>query len=700
MIRGPENIESPAFTAFYTFLEKQDGKIFKTTDGAVKFKLKLQPEGVKCVHLGATKKTATFKKKDIQRLLKRFSNPKLIDRKESALSYLYPVYRQYMSQKVILGRYKPDKLITDFISLLPFGKKASGSGQINVLKMFLGGKTTHYTVPSKAKPSNKYTPKFKEIFELTRGVVDPPPEVSTDKYKDLLKEKDPPRSSYALLSCKDKVIVGETFTVRVGLSAEMPAGVSEDQKIVRPDFSRGPYMLDIQIIADGFQPVGNSRRSYSKEVTAADPYPIWDVSLTARPQQEEIKARSILVTYSTKGHTMGVAVRSLLVLKDQQVDATDRVSHSVNVHTIHLPSNQTAADLTIRITHGDDEGDLLWTLDSPHQEIKKMFPQEELKSNIGHSPEVFARQLMDKMNHIKSDARTLYKFALGIGKQTAKKIPQPLKELLNRIRTQTPTSDSAPPTLLIISQDPYVPWELALLPLPGDRNNKNNPPPFLSTRFRVGRWVLDDFTPEPPQQIDVLKIAVISGEYDTPEFENLEQALEEAGAIQKTYGAIPVSASQQTILDCLDNNPAADILHFAVHGVYAPDSVQQGLITTEGKYIDPLVISGSQLESKPFVFLNACQVGTGSQVLGDYAGMAAAFIEAGASGVVAPLWSVNDTAAKETALEFYKQSLQHDTCPSEILRTQRAGFTKTQAQAEKIAYVYFGHPVMKFKPGG
>ena len=48
-----------------------------------------------------------------------------------------------------------------------------------------------------------------------------------------------------------------------------------------------------------------------------------------------------------------------------------------------------------------------------------------------------------------------------------------------------------------------------------------------------------------------------------------------------------------------------------------------------------------------FVFLNACQVGAGQRVLGDYAGLATAFLSAGAAGVVAALWNVHDLAARE-----------------------------------------------------
>ena len=60
---------------------------------------------------------------------------------------------------------------------------------------------------------------------------------------------------------------------------------------------------------------------------------------------------------------------------------------------------------------------------------------------------------------------------------------------------------------------------------------------------------------------------------------------------------------------------------------------------------------GSDLTVRaPFVFLNACQVGSAGEMLGSYNGIAEAFLQAGATAVVAPLWNVDDTIAQKIAL--------------------------------------------------
>ena len=82
-------------------------------------------------------------------------------------------------------------------------------------------------------------------------------------------------------------------------------------------------------------------------------------------------------------------------------------------------------------------------------------------------------------------------------------------------------------------------------------------------------------------------------------------------------------------------------------------------------------------------------------MLGDYAGMAEAFLFAGASGVIAPLWSIDDIMARELALRFYEKALTGRT-PADILREERAAFIDDPSTISStyLAYQYFGHPHM------
>ena len=106
-------------------------------------------------------------------------------------------------------------------------------------------------------------------------------------------------------------------------------------------------------------------------------------------------------------------------------------------------------------------------------------------------------------------------------------------------------------------------------------------------------------------------------------------------------------------------------------------------------------MKGGSLAESPLVFLNACQVGTGQETLGDYAGLAESFLFAGASAVVAPLWSIDDGVASALAERFYT-GRSPARALAEIVRSERAAFgTGADPNSSTlVAYQFFGHPEM------
>jgi CHAT domain-containing protein len=198
----------------------------------------------------------------------------------------------------------------------------------------------------------------------------------------------------------------------------------------------------------------------------------------------------------------------------------------------------------------------------------------------------------------------------------------------------------------------------------------------------------------------------------------LPSAEQEAAELAQEY---PPSHIVQPLYDavmrCLRGEPPADVMHFAMHGQFDPEGVDEGLVLLKPKqgggftaqYLQPPHVDSVEFGQAPFVFLNACQVGASKDVLGDYAGMAAAFLRAGAAGVVAPLWNVDDRIASALAHEFYEAAYSADP-PSvaEVLRRVRARYTRDAAIAGAtdseghptigptlIAYQLFGHPRLR-----
>ena len=502
--------------------------------------------------------------------------------------------------------------------------------------------------------------------------------------------RDPPRTSYALLDCPSAVVAQDEFELSFGLSPVEVAGVA-GPALVRPASSIGSYFLTVQIVAEGFDIRDGEHWRHELPVTADSPYPTATIHLTPRPQTDAVRSAAIQAIYSVSGQSMGFAVRPVAIVASTSV-APPAPDEAMEGATISVPTDEPAADLTVRIQHGEVAGTLLWTFDSPHPLVP--VPDEPLITDIGDDPKAFARKLVDQMGN-KEGQPGIYLSLAGIGKTVADQMPPGFWDLLEAVADAT-TPQGGLPSLFILSEDPYIPWELALV------RKRLDPalPEFLGAQASVGRWALGKQRPKlpPPNRAEVDSVAVIWGEYNQPGWNRLLEAEKEAADITAQYAAINVNAARLDVLRCLNGTPEADVLHFAVHGIYDPNSVMNGIVLVDGNFLDEFEVRGSNLGHAPFVFLNACQVGSGQAILGDYGGMAHAFLYAGAGGVIAPLWSIKDSIARDIATRFYAQAFE-GVPPAEILRRERATFQENldAVSATCMAYIWYGHPSFTLK---
>ncbi len=517
-----------------------------------------------------------------------------------------------------------------------------------------------------------------------------PPETTAAAGSD--EQSDPPRSSFALLKCPEVVVAAQPFELEVGLAAERQEGVSGGE-LVRPPTSVGDYVLTIQLVADGFTLAAGESWRNALAVTADAPYPSVRLHLTPDAQERHVVAGAVQAVFSVNGHTMGLAVRAVAVVRTAALaEAAAPATVDGEGVEIAIPLAATAADLTVRIQKAasDSGGKLMWTFDSPHAEID--LPDEPVVTDIGDEPESFVRQLITGISVHEGNAG-LHAYLTGVGLTIADKMPAEFWSLLRAVATLAQGA-SRPPTIFILSEEPYVPWELAIVDeAPGSTAVDSR---FLGAQASVGRWVLAQRRPRlpAPLEVSVGKMAVVSGIYDQPGWDRLLDAEAEAADLCQRYGGSAVDAEPRAVLRCLGGDPVADLLHFSVHGVYDPRSTTDGLVLVDGSSLDPFQVKGLALKAAPFVFLNACQVGAGSKLLGDYAGMAEAFLYAGASGVIAPLWSINDALARGVASRFYEKAFA-GMAPAEVLREERGAFGEDSPSATALAYLYYGHPSLR-----
>ena len=483
-----------------------------------------------------------------------------------------------------------------------------------------------------------------------------------------------------------------------GLPAAPDADV-DAAPIVRPAWSRGAYTLTIQLLADGFERLdpGPDPWRIDLDVTAEKPHPTAVVRLRAAAADRPIRGRQIRATYSVEGQVMGVATRQIAVVDDAARLGALEPAEPRPPATLSTPRGEEAPDLTVTIEHQEDEsGGSFWLQLLTRDGIGVRPDSTALPIDLGSGAQEFLQGVITSIRANEGKA-SMRPALVGIGHQIARQLPHRFWEVFGQVAAAVAPR---PPSIQILSAEAHIPWELAVLPDEVALVDPNAPR-FLGAQANVGRWVIGEPPPRvpPPARLGVATIAVISGVFTGPA--TLAEAEAEADAMEATFDADPIQAVDEAVLECLSHAPAYDVIHFAVHGSYTEPgtsgTIQPRILLADGTFLDENTVIGLEpLPGTPLVFLNACQVGSGRQVLGDYAGMAAAFLYAGAAAVIAPLWSIDDAAARDIGLRFYERVFA-GASPAEALRLERASFLTSPETASStfLAYQYYGHPSLK-----
>jgi hypothetical protein len=549
------------------------------------------------------------------------------------------------------------------------------------------------------------------LMEMRRIVIDPT--VPLPRHGQHAKphggEQSETRTAWPHLKCDDAVVVGTPFDLEVGLRSEQDLQVGGLGSMSIPQ--RG-CVLGVEILFDpkSFAMVGDQRQ-FTLDVYSAESHPVRTLKMVALKGKSHPDRRTLCAAYCVDGVLAGFAARGVDVFEILPAVPGPKVSKPFAGIDLSKFKTENEADLTIVVKRGDGAGsaNLLFAAWSPHIDIS--VDETPPTSSLGSKPERFLEHILKAANTT-SNTYQLFTTMKGIGRQTiATKLPPVITDALRKVIAATAPHLAS---VLIISDDPYVPWELAVLDLPIE-GAAGDSSPFLGAQVALGRWVLPSADMPPPHPIGHLAVreeAVITATYQrVPNWKRLERAEEESATLLREWGggSHAVEGTFDDVMNCLHGHPAVDLLHFALHGQFDLSGLQDGLVLIEKPadqstlvkptFLRPDDIASSVLDRSPFVFLNACQVGAAKEMLGDNSGMVQAFLFAGASAVVAPLWSVDDGEAQNLALEFYTRCWQGEP-PAEILRCQRARFTESAARQghsadcspTNLAYQFFGHP--------
>ncbi len=460
---------------------------------------------------------------------------------------------------------------------------------------------------------------------------------------------------------------------------------------------------------DGVRGELHARRSDPEQATSK-------IRVVAQPVKTHV-IRVIEVSYEFEGNVVGRGWREINV---GEAGPPAPPAPPLSGGTGIGPSTDVAAPhLTVEIRSRQGDGELEWLLHSRYADVP--LPSHRVTTTLVEgSAKGFAVQLMAQVPD-QTGSPFLRMTMVGAGRRVAGAMPGEFWDLFVAVWDRAKSAGEVP-SVLIVTNEPYVPWELAwvgddILPaseLPDARPGESPGMP-LGCACRVGRWVPpitrtprggDRPATPPPVRLDVSAMAVVIGDYASDaRVRPLPDAVEEGRAIALTYQGLPLKATEDDVLRLLENRLeragaafAPTAVHIAAHGEVSPDMQQYSgiILSSTDRRLDPLVIQGSELtrRNRPFVFLNACQVGTAGAFLSEYGGMPGAFLAEGCSGYVAPLWNVDDTVARTFATEFYAAVLGSATSVAETLRTLRSRFGTDWGRntATPLAYVFYGHP--------
>lgn len=329
------------------------------------------------------------------------------------------------------------------------------------------------------------------------------------------------------------------------------------------------------------------------------------------------------------------------------------------------------------------------------------------------------------------DEESVLERLTAIGQREYKTLwPPALRQAYRHFRNQIRT-------LQIISDEPWIPWEL-LKPYDDEEPAALIDDDFLALQFDFARWFTPALAPAASIVIDSLTCIA-------PTDSGLPAAQQELALLQRLAGErqwtdyTPAVPDRATVRQLLRDQTPIRLWHFACHGDFDATTPGQSPLLLQGaaaargdraapsaRNLTPEDSTGAsggrggarrgQLRpddlvgpvqtrlkrDRPFVFLNACRVGSGGMGLTGVGGWAKVLVaDCGVGALLAPLWTINDAQAQEFAALFYQALQDDETTVAAATRTARKALQRRYPNDPIwLAYSLYAHPNARVGPAG
>jgi hypothetical protein len=279
--------------------------------------------------------------------------------------------------------------------------------------------------------------------------------------------------------------------------------------------------------------------------------------------------------------------------------------------------------------------------------------------------------------------------------------PEKLQDILWRSRDSLKD-------LLVLSSEPFIPWELVHLKEPGQP--LPNESRFLAETGLV-RWLYTADSSFPPDTLYARdgQVSVICPHYADPKLD-LPSARREAKFLDNLLGARLVPPGESEARKLLRSGDF-DILHFAGHAHADSGEIANSKLLFEGRmagqtYV-PSSISATTVEqlarlahqdgSRPMVVLNACQAGRLGAQMSSLGGFAKAFLDRGAGAFISSMWSVGDYPASTFVKTLYTELVRDQPISAAATTARQAA--RRAGDATWLSYAVYAHPRARLRVG-
>jgi hypothetical protein len=485
------------------------------------------------------------------------------------------------------------------------------------------------------------------------------------------------RTPHIAVDGEEPIAVGERIGLRVWLDTEaLRAGEESAGAIVLPALERLELRASL-IASEHFAVVGDATstvivRSAEERSTEA--------RFVVECVREAEGEAGVTVTFTYGIRPAGAVWRTLQVAGRPAAVRQAREEEP----EIRVDARAAEPDLVVEVVP-DPDGDerhFVMTVTAP-----RLSDFRDGVTDRWRLPSVTREIVADSFDAFMTSAPTGRVAALrGAGMDLFDTTPEPFRDAVRQLAA---LPEPEVKSIFVVTAEPYVPWELMV-------RDDGDAPTALGVEFAVGRWV-DPRHAAPAQAMPIVDSYVIAPAYRGSK--KLAFSAAEADYVVAAFDGERIAPALLSTIDGALAQRGVTLLHLVCHGHNAAGG--QILDLDPDEQLKEVMLRGlpgvakGVGAAKPFVFLNACEVGQVTPALVGTGGFASRFIALGARCVIAPIWSVDDAVASQVSRLFYDAVRAAPALPfAAIMREiRRRAYEGENPEDSYAAYCFFGDPL-------